>query len=82
MVHVLNVAGRCKGAEDSGGEHRAGRAQAVQSEAGQCCCLPSPTSAVLVAGVALQLAPVPVALSVITVGMSNYCIFKSIFVAV
>lgn len=65
------------------GSTGAGRAQTVQSEAGLCCCLHSHTSAVLkaVAGVALQLAPVPVALSIV-VGMSNYYILKSVFVTV
>lgn len=43
-----------------------------------------PSSAVLkaVAGVAVQLAPVPLALSTFVVGMSNYYILKSIFVTV
>lgn len=87
MVHVLMWLGDVKqlesGSKESGNTE-AVRARTVRSVAGLCCCLHSPTSAVLkaVAGVALQLSLVPVALSITVVSMSNYCILKSISVTV
>lgn len=70
------------GSEDGGGSTGAGRAQTGQPEAGLCCCPRSPTSAGLKAGVALHLAPVPIALSIVVVGMSNCYLLKSVFVTV
>lgn len=76
----LGDAKQLKTGSKEGGNTEAGRAWTVQSVAGLCCCLRSPTSAILkaVAGVALQLSLVPVALSITVVGMSNYYILKSI----